>query len=102
MLIDFVLQPSGFTANVPAITVAHVFVCDIASLKERNDIFVDCRKNGFGREYQPKFSCSEAITHRNLDLFLEFKRNAANPRKFCVNWALLGSFFFSALNFVMA
>ena len=67
---------------VLAVTAAHVFIYSIASLQGKYGILVNCKKNGFGGKFQPKFSCSVAITHSSFDLFLEFKRGVANPRKF--------------------
>ena len=82
MFVDSVLQSLGCVANLPTFITAHVFVYDIASLKGKCDIRVDCRKNKFGGEYQRKFSDSVAITHRSFDLFLQFKIGVTYPRKF--------------------
>ena len=82
MLVDFVLQSLRFAANVPVVTAANVFLYDIVLLKGRYGILMDCRKSRFGGEYQPKFGCSVAITHRSLDLFLEFEKITPDPWKF--------------------
>ena len=51
-LIDF----DARVANVPTVIGAHVLMYDIALLKERHCIVVDCRRSGFGGRYHPNFS----------------------------------------------
>ena len=81
MFVDYVLQSLGCASNILAVTAVHAFVY-IASIRVRNNILVDCRKNGFGGDYQPKLSCSLAIIHCSFDLLLEFKKSVADLIKF--------------------
>ena len=84
MLLDSVPQSLVGAANERGVSAAHKFIHDIASLKRRHGILVDCRYNIFVVKLSSEvhFLCSPLFTEVVIRKVLPIQRSFWETRRF--------------------